>query len=609
MDAFTPAASVCGDGVCDAGEDAASCPEDCLPVCGNGVLEPGEQCDDGNTTGGDGCSATCKIESFCGDGLCQRGEDALSCPEDCLPVCGNGVLEPGEQCDDGNTTKGDGCSATCQVESFCGNGLCETGEDPLTCPQDCPGVCGNGVLEPGEQCDDANTKNGDGCSATCQVESFCGNGLCESGENALNCPQDCPAVCGDGVLEAGEQCDDGNTANGDGCSAGCALEVLCGNGVCDASEDPLSCPQDCAAVCGNGTLEPGEQCDDGNTTSGDGCSATCQVEQFCGNGLCEHGEDPLICPEDCRAVCGNGAVEPGEQCDDGNTTSGDGCSATCQVEQSCGNGVCGPGENPLTCPEDCRAVCGNGALEPGEQCDDGNTANGDGCSATCQVEQFCGDGVCEPGENPLICPEDCRAVCGNGALEPGEQCDDGNTANGDGCTSTCLLDTDLDGIPDMSDNCPARPNPGQVDTDADGLGDACDNCPRTANPIQEDADLDGVGDLCDCAPSDPRSWGPPGEVGTLLWTTQTAFAWSPPAEPGGTSLLYDTLRSGTPADFVAAAICLDTDIAATSSGDAAAPAVGKAFFYQIRAQNGCGPDNGSLGAGSNGVPRTGRSCP
>jgi|SRR5581483_5363580 len=63
-------------------------------------------------------------------------------------------------------------------------------------------------------------------------------------------------------------------------------------------------------VCDNGLLEPGEQCDDGNVLSGDGCSAACTLE----------------------AGCGNGVVEPGEECDDHNTVAGDGCSATCQYE-------------------------------------------------------------------------------------------------------------------------------------------------------------------------------------------------------------------------------------------------------------------------------------
>jgi cysteine-rich repeat protein len=83
------------------------------------------------------------------------------------------------------------------------------------------------------------------------------------------------AVCGNGVIEAGEQCDDGNTANGDGCSSTCAIEPVCGNGI----------------------VQAGEECDDGNTTSGDGCSSTCQLEagnNLIVNGNFSAGEPPWV---------------------------------------------------------------------------------------------------------------------------------------------------------------------------------------------------------------------------------------------------------------------------------------------------------------------------
>lgn len=64
--------------------------------------------------------------------------------------------------------------------------------------------------------------------------------------------------CGDGVLEKGEVCDDGNILDGDGCSADCKSEEVCGNGIID--------------------WETGERCDDGNRVSGDGCSADCKLE-------------------------------------------------------------------------------------------------------------------------------------------------------------------------------------------------------------------------------------------------------------------------------------------------------------------------------------------
>ena len=89
-------------------------------------------------------------------------------------VCGDGVLQKNEQCDDGNIINGDGCSATCQDET-------------ISTPQP---VCGDGNLDTGEDCDDRNTVSGDGCSATCQTESSaCSGGSCSgnqcSGESCL----------------------------------------------------------------------------------------------------------------------------------------------------------------------------------------------------------------------------------------------------------------------------------------------------------------------------------------------------------------------------------------------------------------------------------------
>ena len=85
-----------------------------------------------------------------------------------------------------------------------------------------------------------------------------------------------------------------------------------------------------------------------------------------------HGDGEGAC-----LTCGNGLVEAGEQCDDGNTTPGDDCSATCTVE---------------------TAICGDTFVTAPEQCDDGNTQAGDGCSDSCVIE-FCGDGIKNNGLN------------------------------------------------------------------------------------------------------------------------------------------------------------------------------------------------------------------
>ncbi|WNG33510.1 DUF4215 domain-containing protein [Archangium violaceum] len=102
-------------------------------------------------------------------------------------------------------------------------------------------------------------------------------------------------------------------------------------------------------------------------------------------------------------VCGDGRVEGKEQCDDGNTADGDSCSSQC---------------TPVA------GVCGNGSVEVGEACDDGNSKNGDGCQNDCSVTP--------PGQEILH-------ECGNGIREIGEACDDGNKNDGDQCTSTCAL--------------------------------------------------------------------------------------------------------------------------------------------------------------------------
>lgn len=96
------------------------------------------------------------------------------------------------------------------------------------------------------------------------------------------------SVCGDNDVDVGEQCDDGNLQNGDGCSSSCTIEK-----------------------CGNGTTDVNEQCDDGNDKSGDGCNKYCQIE-FCGDRIVQSSR--------------------GEQCDDGNGVSGDGCSGSCKSE-------------------------------------------------------------------------------------------------------------------------------------------------------------------------------------------------------------------------------------------------------------------------------------
>src|SRR5258707_7501772 len=118
-------------GAPDAGIDTPVITPDAQP-CGNGVIEPGEQCDDFNATGGDGCSASCQLEA------------GFVCPtvgSPCIQLvyCGDGIVEPPEQCDDGNSIPGDGCSGTCQTEP---NFVCTNPGQLCTSTI----ICGDGVV-------------------------------------------------------------------------------------------------------------------------------------------------------------------------------------------------------------------------------------------------------------------------------------------------------------------------------------------------------------------------------------------------------------------------------------------------------------------------------
>lgn len=522
----------------------------CVPTtnvcgdCGNGEVDDGEDCDDGNVEDGDGCDSSCASEPFCGDGErdlaeeCDDGnnEDGDGCSAVCAEeFCGDSVVQDalGEECDDGNFDNLDGCSDACIVEHF----------------------CGDGVLDEGEECDDGNAIDGDRCSATCAIEAFCGDGAidtglgetCDDGNEVGDdgCSADCLVECGNGTLDGVEECDDGNDASGDGCSAECLVEILtcpilsmsdvgpsaltgntclvgdldgsasCGAGnsggdfmfefIADAAGTytfstnneargydttlyalaecggaELACNDDTAGlaseisldlgtgasaivvvtgfasacgdfalditfaavpVCGDGAIEGAEECDDGNLIDDDGCSALC-IAEFCGDGTLHTGEEcddgNNDADDGCDAICvtefcGDGTLHTGEECDDGNNDSDDGCDAVCVAE-----------------------LCGDGTVHTGEECDDGNLDEGDGCDAVC-VREFCGDGILHPdlfedcddgnadvgdGCTPLCQQE----VCGDGEAVGLEQCDDGNLIDGDGCDATCMDELCGDGI-------------------------------------------------------------------------------------------------------------------------------------------------------------------
>jgi len=177
--------------------------------------------------------------------------------------------------------------------------------------------------------------------------------------------------------------------------------------------------------CGNGRLDPGEECDDGNRRPGDGCNVVCQVECYESCGGCGYFESCFT------PACGNIWLDAGEACDDGNGQGGDGCSGACAIE---------PGWRCPAAGQRCAAICGDGRVVGLETCDDGNAIAGDGCSEIC---------VREPS----------GASCGDGVVQGAEECDHG-PYNADGiygaCTTRCRYGPRCVGLSRAGQRVPAR---------------------------------------------------------------------------------------------------------------------------------------------------------
>jgi uncharacterized delta-60 repeat protein len=189
----TDAASGADEGSSTAMADGSS--TGTAPVCGNGMIEAGEECDDGLANAGNAaCTLDC-VAATCGDGLVHEGV---------------------ETCDDGDAVDDDECSNECLLPAACGDGLvqepeeCDDGKDNAddgACKPDCTAAfCGDGAVQDGvEQCDDADDDNDDECTELCA-----------------------PPTCGDGFPQIvnSELCDDGDATEGDECNADCTTAGL-----------------------------------------------------------------------------------------------------------------------------------------------------------------------------------------------------------------------------------------------------------------------------------------------------------------------------------------------------------------------------------------------
>ncbi|CAD8157783.1 unnamed protein product [Paramecium octaurelia] len=288
----------------------------------------------------------------------------------CVSFCGDGQIAPDEECDDGNLEPFDGCfNCLFQCNEQCE--ICTKG-DCLRCnvgyylnqiDKGCYTKCGDSIIQGNEQCDDGNLNNYDGCSECqlidyqkCDFEddiskhncSVCHFGTC------LKCVDgffledgNCISYCGDGLInQKVEQCDNQD-------DLGCINCKIQKGYVCTQISFSIckTCSDDCIQCQTIGSYDVVcKSCQQGYYPVDHECKqcdlncVTCQNQSFlctsCFRPDCEFCETTPGLYKDqklkqCVSKCGDGIlIENQEQCDDGNTENGDGCNEFCSIEFS-----------------------------------------------------------------------------------------------------------------------------------------------------------------------------------------------------------------------------------------------------------------------------------
>ncbi len=424
----------------------------CLPqsavtqVCGNGNKETGEECDLGSSNGKGWCTASCKILCLDEDGgkVFDVRAGTYSPSFGAVDNCKDSKTLYEYYCENGVTT-----SMSYICPGICNNGACVPVINPAP-------VCGNGIVDSTEQCDDGNKISGDGCSSDCQKEVVAPVTCTDSDGGYAPMQVGTVKVNKAGGLSATDYCETAINLREYSCTGDASftsVSASCTNGCKDGA-----CLASPVFVCGNGKVEGSEQCDDGNTTSDDGCTFDCRIETL---------SCAAIKAQSFASVT-NGTVTAYVNdyglyvCKSGNDTP-----VQIEVKYAGANFPVMAGDN-LVYFKSYGIVLYNVStkvkteLEPASSGSNSPVIGGryvayfknygivlyniDTKQKT-QVEQP-NSGCSNPRISGTVLTYSCNStqktyniedpVCGNSTLEFGEQCDDGNTLNGDGCSSTCV---------------------------------------------------------------------------------------------------------------------------------------------------------------------------
>lgn len=349
----------CGPGLsCSGGGQCIS------SFCGNGVLDGNEECDSAISSG----DGSCEVEADCvDDGNTCTMEQYFGTPEDCDATCSVFVAF---DCVDNDGCCPAGCLPASDMDCSqnCDNGVIDMGETcdpPGTCPvlADCEDFLADGVT-PNLCTTDMLTGSDVTCSAACAnieiEECIDGDGCCPP-RCDINDDNDCINECGNGTVEGRETCDN-------------AIQAPA----------PGFCPQDQDCDDANGCT------DDERNGSRDNCSATCSNTIVITQCVDDDGCCPPICDDtndtDCVAVCGDGTVQITEMCD--NAIPAGTAGACPLVAADCDDADACTTDAVAGMAADCSATCTNTAIVAaanGDLCCPavGEPANDDDCQALC----------------------------------------------------------------------------------------------------------------------------------------------------------------------------------------------------------------------------------